>query len=267
MLSTSTLLRRACAWCSDRESKEIENMEKNRRPTDRRTLSPPKIASYVGIAAGAIVLLCMLVLLLFPDPFVNRFIKPRITEAFAQAYPACAIRIAHMNYSFVRNRFGVDSVAVSAVDSTFSSTIGPFSVSGISWMHLLWGGTLGRKDFANSVVDVHDIQLNFPQEQYALRCDLLRVSVPDSEIVVEALQLHPTGDDEQFFAGSKFRRTRFRVIVPRARVMGLAGLELLEGKNYRTRSVRIHDLLLDVLVNKDKPFPKDTVSPRMPHEI
>lgn len=242
-------------------------MEKKRPPTDRRTLSPLKIASYAGAAVGAIVLVCMLVLLLFPDPFVNRFIKPRITEAFAEAYPAYAIRIAHMNYSFLRNRFGVDSVALSAVDSTFSGTIGPFSVSGIGWMHLLWGGTLGPKDFANSVVDVHDIVLNFPQEQYALRCGLLRVSVPDSEIVMEALKLQPTGDDEQFFAGTKFRRTRFRLIVPRARVMGLACLEVLEGKNYRTRSAQIHDLYLDVLINKDKPFPKDTASPLMPQDI
>jgi hypothetical protein len=245
----------------------IEVMKNTHPLAHWRKLSTLKRASYAGIAAGAMVLVCVLALLLFSDPLANRFIKPRIIRAFAEAYPTYAIRLADMHYSVVRNRFGFDSVGLSAVDSTFSSTVGPFSVSGISWMHLLWGGELGPNDFADADLDVHDIELNFRQEHYALRCGLLRVSVPDSEIVVEGLNLHPPGDDEQFFAGSKFRKTRFRLVVPHARVMGMACLDLLEGKSYHTRSAKIHDALVDVLINKDKPFPKDTANPRMPHEI
>jgi len=242
-------------------------MQNEHPPTDRQKLSPLKVASYAGFALGAIVLVCVLVLLLFSDPLVNRFIKPRITKAFAEAYPAYSIRIADMNYSVFKNRFGFDSVAVSAVDGTFSSTMGPFSVSGIGWMHLLWGGSLAPDDFANSVLDAQDIVLNLPQSQYELRCKRMRVSVPDSEIVVEALKLHPLGDDEQFFAGSKFRRTRLSLVTPQCSVMGLACLDLLQGKTYRTRSVQIHDASLDVLVNKDKPDSKDTLGPFMPNEI
>ena len=242
-------------------------MQNKHPPTDRRKLSPLKIASYAGIALGAVVLVCVLALLLFPDPFVNRFIQPRITKAFAEAYPAYSIRIADMHYSFFKNRFGFDSVALSAVDSTFSGTMGPISVSGIGWMHLLWGGSLAPNDFGTSVVEAQDIVLNLPRAQYEARCGLLRVSVPDSEIVAEALNLHPSGDDEQFFAESKFRRTRFRLVVTRARVMGLACLELLEGKSYRGRSAQIHDAFLDVLINKDKAYPKDTSSPLMPNQI
>ena len=242
-------------------------MQKKHPLTEWRHLSTLKKASYAGVTAGACALVCLLALLLFADPLANRFIKPKIIKAFTDVYPAYAIRIADMQYSVVRNRFGFDSVALSSADSTFSCTVGPFSVSGISWMHLLWGGKIGTKDFADADLDAHDIELNFPQEQYALRCGLLRMSLPDSEIVVEALKLHPSGDDEQFFAGSKFRRTRLRLVVPHARVMGLACLELLEGKNYRTRSAHIYDALVDVLINKDKPFPKDTASPLMPHEI
>jgi len=225
------------------------------------------MASYAGYALGAIALVCMLALLLFSDPLVNRFIKARITEALAEAYPAYSIRIGNVNYSVFRNRFTFDSVALSAVDGTFSSNGGPFSVSGIGWMHLLWGGSLAPDDLANSVVDAHDIVLNLPQGQYEVRCGLLRVSVPDSEIVVESLKLHPAGDDEHFFAGSEFRRTRFRLVVPHARVLGLACLELLQGKNYRTRSAQIHDAFLDILVNRDKPRTTDTSSFPMPNEI
>jgi hypothetical protein len=236
-------------------------------PSDRRTPGPLNMVSYASVAVAAIVLVCVLALLLFPDPLVNRFIKPRIAEAFADAYPAYSIRIAGMHYSFFKNRFGFDSVALSAVDGTLSSNVGPFSVSGIVWMHLLWGGSLAPDDFANSVVDARDIVLNIPQEQYELRCGLLRVSVPDSEIVVEGLKLHPSCDDEWFFAGTNFRKTRFRLVVPHARAMGVGCLELLQKKNYRTRSAQIQDVFLDVLINKEKPCAKDASSPLMPYEM
>jgi hypothetical protein len=242
-------------------------MKNEHPPTDLRKLLPLKIALYAGFVVGAIVLVCVLAFLLFPDSIVNRFVKPRIEKAFTEAYPAYSIRIADMNYSVLRNRFGFDSVALSAVDSTFSGNVGPFYVSGIGWMNLLWGGSLGLNDFANSIADAKDIMLKLPQLHYELRCERLCVSVPDSEIVVEAFELHPLGDDEQFFAGSKFRETRFHLVIPHARVMGLACLELLQGKMYRTRSIQIHDLFLDALVNKDKSNSIDTSSPLMPNEI
>jgi hypothetical protein len=244
----------------------IEHM-KNKRPPTRRTLLPRKIPSYAGYTVGAIVLVCMLALLLVSDPLVNRFIKARITRALAEAYPAYSIRIANVSYSILRDRFEFDSVALSAVDGSFSSSMGPFSVSGIGWMHLLRGAGVAPSDLANSVVAAHDVVLNLQQKQYELRCALVRVSVPDSEIVVEDLRIHPTGDDEHFFAGSEFRKPRFRLVVPYAGVTGLACLELLQGKNYRARSAQIHDAFLDVLINKDKPYSKDTSSIPMPNEM
>lgn len=232
----------------------------------RRKLSPLKIASYAGFAVGAIALICVLALLVFLDPLLNTYIKPRITKAFVEAYPAYSIRIGEMNYSILKSRFGFSSVALSAVDGSFSSSMGPFSVSRITWMHLLWGGKLGPNDLANADLYAQDIKLNFPQSHYELRCGPLHASVPDSEIVVKALKIHPLVDDDQFFAGSNFRETRFHLVLPHAKVMGFAFLELLQGKNYRTRSVQIHDLFLDVLVDKDKPFSEDT-PPLMPNEI
>jgi len=235
--------------------------------TDRQKLSPLKIASYVGFAVGAIVLVCVLAFLFFPGTLVNRFIKPSITKAFAEAYPAYSIRIAEMNYSILKNRFGFDSIVLHAVDGTFSSNMGSFSVSGIEWIHLLWGGTLGPKDLTNVDLDAQGIELNFPQSHYKFRCKRLRVSVPDSEMVAESLEVHPLAGDEEFFRGSKFRRTRLSFVTPQCSVMGLAYLELLQGKSYRARSVHIHDAVLDILVNKDKPDSRDTSGPFMPNEI
>jgi hypothetical protein len=245
----------------------IDNMPNEQPPTDRRKLSPLKIATYVGIAIGTIMLICVLILLLYPDPLVNRFIKPRITKAFAEAYPAYSMRIADMNYSLLQNRFGFDSVALSAVDSSFTGSLGRLSVRGIGWMHLLWGGSLALHDFANAVMDAQSIVLNLPEEQYELRCGLLRVSVPDSAMVTDSLELHPSAGDAQFFEGSKFRKTRFSLVTSQCSVMGLACLDLVQGKNYRARSAQIQNVFLDVLINKDKPSAKDTSSPPMPNEI
>jgi hypothetical protein len=242
-------------------------MQKEHPPLERRTPSLLKRGSYVVAALGALTLVCLLALLLFPDPLVNRFVKPRITEAFAEAYPAYALHIGEMNYSVLKNRIGCDSIAVGAVDSTFSCTMGPLTVSGIGWMHLLGGGSLGPQDFADAAVDLHAIALNFPESQYALRCEMVRVSVPDSELVVETLSLHPSVDDEDFFAESTFRKTRFRLAVPSARMQGVACLDLLQAKSYRTRSARIQNMQLDALVNKDKPGASPTARPLMPNEV
>jgi hypothetical protein len=176
------------------------------------------------------------------------------------------MRIADMNYSVFKNRFGFNSVALRAVDGKFSGTMGPISVSGIGWMHLLWGGSLATKDFANSVVDAHNIVMNLRESQYEFRCERLRVSVPDSEMVAKLIKLHQLAGDEEFFGGSKARRTRFSLVTSQCSVKGLSCLQLLQGKMYRARSVQIHDAFLDVLVNKDKPYIEDT-PPLMPNEI
>ncbi len=94
-------------------------MQNEHPPTDRRKLPLLKIASYAGFAVIAIVLVCVLALLLFPDPLVNRYIKPRITKAFAEAHPAYSICVADMHYNVLKNRFGFDSVALRAVDGSF----------------------------------------------------------------------------------------------------------------------------------------------------
>jgi hypothetical protein len=86
-------------------------------------------------------------------------------------------------------------------------------------------------------------------------------------MVVESLKIHPLTGDDEFFEGSKFRRTRLSIAAPHCNVMGFACLELLQGKSYRARSVHIHDALIDILVNKDKPDSRDTSGPFMPNEI
>jgi hypothetical protein len=245
----------------------MEQQHNSHTPTDRKTSSRRKFTVYTFLAVGSVVLLSALLFFFCTDSFINTFLKGRITEAFREAYPAYGIRIGGIQYNIRENRIGFDSVALTAVDSTLSCTIDAYSMSGIGWLELLWARGLVPSGFTGTVLDARGIVFTFPRQQYELRCRLLRVSVPDSEIVVDALGLHPLGDDEQFFAGSKFRRTRFRIAVPTASVTGLACLELLQGKMYRARSAHIRDAFVDVLINKDKPAALDTSSPPMPNEI
>jgi hypothetical protein len=242
-------------------------MKHEHSPNNRRKSMLLKIALYAIFSIGTIILIFVLTLLFFPDPLVNRFIKPGITKAFSEAYPAYSIRIDNMNYSFLKNRFGFDSVALRAVDGTLSSNIGSFSIDGIRWMHFFWGGSIEANDFAHADLAVQDIELKLPKSHYKFRCKGLRVSVPDSEMVAESIEIHPLAGDDEFFGESKFRKTRLSFMVPHFSVMGLGCLELLQGKSYRARSIHIKDALLDILVNKYKPDSHDTTGLFMPNEI
>ncbi len=241
---------------------------KNEHPSGkRRTFSLLKIVSYAGIFAGFVVIVGALTLMLFIDPFVNRFIKPRITTAIAKAYPEYTVLIGEMKYGVLKNRFQFYAVSVKDVDHTFSSTIGPLSVSGIDWTHLLWGGDLTPKNLTNVIINVQDIQMSFRKSKYELYCERLHISVPDSEFAAETFDLIPLSGDEEFFKESAFRRTRFRFVSSQFTIKGLEYLGLLEGKKYAARTVQLHDFSLDILINKDKPVINDSVLSPMPNEI
>jgi hypothetical protein len=238
----------------------------NHGPADRSKLSPRKIAKYAGLAFGAVILVCVLVFLFFPDTYINGYLKNQIIRAFAKAYPAYSIRIAGVHYNLWENRIGCDSIALTSNDSTFSCSIAKFSLSGIGWVPILWRGEIASKDLNGSVADVREMVLSFRQSQYELRCARLRVSVPGSEIWAETLELHPLVEDDKFFAGSKFRRTRFRIVLPQCRVTGADCLGLLQGKTYRARSVKVNDASFDILVDMDTPYNKNSSRPLMPNE-
>jgi hypothetical protein len=90
--------------------------------------------------------------------------------------------------------------------------------------------------------------------------------VPGSELIAEGTELRTLVGDEEFFAAHAFRTTRFHVAVPECRVLGLAYGELLQGKSYRARSVRVAGPTLEVLVNREKPLEPFVKPPLMVHE-
>jgi hypothetical protein len=145
--------------------------------------------------------------------------------------------------------------------------VAKFSVSGVGRIQLLWGGGVAPDNLVSADAEAKNIVLNFRWIHYELRCQRLYVSVPDSAIFADSVVLHPTVSDEQFFAGSKFRKTRYRLNLPRFRVMGTASLGLLKGQVRGARTARLDDAYLDILINKDKPFAIDSLRPSMPNEL
>jgi hypothetical protein len=82
----------------------------------------------------------------------------------------------------------------------------------------------------------------------------------------QGIELRPLGSDEEFFAARSFRRTRFHVVVPECKVLGLVYGELLRGKSYVARSVHFSRPSFDALVNLDKPAQPFVKSPLMLNE-
>ena len=212
-------------------------------------------------------LLCVVGYLSFPDAFVRRFVEERITKGFAASYPDYSIRISGMHFDIMKNRITCDTVTLSRNDSTFSCSVAALSVSGIRWLGVLRGQSARLQSLGGSVVEAGEVEMAFQPSGYGLWCGPLRVSVPDSEIAADALEIHPLVNEEQFLGESRFRKTRFDMRARQCRLAGLACVDLLQGKNMHARSMVFRDVSLDVLINKDKPSAVDSRGPRMPNEI
>jgi hypothetical protein len=231
-----------------------------------KKLSLLKVMKYVTIVIGAVILICMLAFIFFPDPFINALLKDRITKAFAEAYPAYSLQLGDMHYSVWKNRLGCDSITLKSGNSRFSGSVASISVGGIGWMKILWQREFTINDLSSSVIDAQKLVLNFQKPQNELSIGMIHISEPDSELTADSIRYHPSVDDEQFFAKSQFRQTRFRFDISQLKIMGLDFSSLLQGGIYNTRSININGLFADILENMDKPFDVNSTNPQMPNE-
>jgi hypothetical protein len=174
------------------------------------------------------------------------------------------LRIGELDYAVGANRLIAQSVTLSATNSTLK--VGRISLTGVRWARLLWGTAALADVLAKASLDATNLDVQFPQAHYGIRCARLRASVPGSELSAEGTELRTLVEDEEFFAAHDFRTTRFHVVVPECKVVGLAYGELLQGKSYRARSVHFSGPSFDALVNRDKPVEPFVKSPLMVHE-
>jgi hypothetical protein len=174
------------------------------------------------------------------------------------------LRLGRLDYSARANRLVAQSVTLSATNSTLKTS--RISVTGVRWERFLWGTAPLADILADASLDATNLDVEFPQAKYGLRCARLRASVPGSELFAEGTELRTLVGDEEFFAAHDFRTTRFHLVLPGCRVLGLAYRELLQGKSYRARSIHLSGPSFDALVNRDQPVPPFMKPPLMVHE-
>jgi hypothetical protein len=228
------------------------------------TLSLRRTSACVGATLGALILAAAVLLLVFHGAILDGYGKRKAERAFARAHPGSVLRIGKLDYSVGANRMVAQSVTLSATHTTLK--IGRISLTGIGWARLLLGSAPLADVLAKASLDATNLDLEFPQARYGIRCARLRTSVPDSELIAEGTELRTLLGDEAFFAAHKFRAALFHVVVPECRVLGLEYGELLQGKSYRARSVQISRPSFEAWVNRDKPVGPFVKAPLMVHE-
>jgi hypothetical protein len=223
-----------------------------------------KALKYPGFIVGGVIIICVLVVVSFPDPLINYFLKERISKAFTEAYPEDSIHIGRMHYNIWKNRLGSDTITLKTKDYTLNVSF--FSVTGIGLMKILRQSNFTPNTLVNSVFDVQNVELYFRKSQQVLRLGTLHISVPDSELIADSIKYHSILDEEHFFAISQFRQSRYRLNIPQIKIISLDCLALLQGKALNAKNIHISDALVDILVNMDKPYNMNSTNPQMPHE-
>jgi len=222
-----------------------------------RRLSLRRLTALAGACLGALVLAGAVLILVFGGAILNSYGKSKAERALVKAHPGSVLRIGELHYSLGANRLIAQSVTLSATNATLK--VDRISMSGVRWFRLFRGAAALDDVLAKASLDATNLYLQFPQARYGIRCARLRASVPSSELIAEGTELRPLVGDEEFFGGHEFRTTRFHVVIPECRVLGLAYDELLKGKSYKAGSVQFFRPSFDALVNRDKlvePFVK-----------
>jgi hypothetical protein len=230
----------------------------------RSRVSSRKLLAWLGEFLVALVVTFGVLLAFFSGAFLNGYCRLKVERAFAKAHPGSELRIGQLDYSLRANRLIAESAALKSTNTTLKT--GRISVMGVRWIGLLSGASTLANVLANASLDATNLDMEFRQTHYEIRCARLQASAPSSELSAQGIELRPLGSDEEFFAARSFRRTRFHVVVPECKVLGLVYGELLRGKSYVARSVHFSQPSFDALVNLDKPAQPFVKSPLMLHE-
>jgi hypothetical protein len=227
--------------------------------------SLPRISLGRGLLVlGAIVLAIAMTVLLFGGAILNRYGKEKAERAFAESHPGYALRIGELDYSVVANRLVAQSVTLSGTEVMLR--VGRISLTGVGWSWFLRRTAPLEDVLARARLDATNLDLEYPKARYGIRCARLRASMPASELITEGIELRPSIGDEAFFAAHTFRATRFHVVIPECRILGLDYDEALQGSSFHVRSMQIFRPSFDALVDRDKPPPPFEKSPLMVHE-
>lgn len=181
----------------------------------RKKLSLRRLSAYVGLSVGALVLAVAVLILFFGHAILNRYGKEKAERAFAEAHPGYALRIGELDYAVFANRLVAQSVTLVATNTTLK--VGRISLTGVRWARVLWGAADLAAVLATASLDATNLDVEFRQAHYGIRCARLRASVPESELIAEGTELRPLADDATYFVAHAYRTPRFHVVVPGCR--------------------------------------------------
>jgi hypothetical protein len=242
-------------------------MRRGHGEVDRRNPGGRKVAVYAFLAFGGLVLLCVVLFLTVPNPLLRGLVENRLTKEIGASLPEYSMRLDGFRIDVLKNRIACDAVTLIRNDSSFSCRVDSLSVRGIHWLALLGGSGIDSRSLGGSFIEAGDIDVEIQSSGYTVRTGRVRMSVPDSAMAAENLEIYPSVNDERFFAASRFRETRFDFRARTCSMSGLGCVDLLRGKNMQARSVKIQGVAADILINKDKPPGNGPPGPRMPNEF
>jgi hypothetical protein len=230
-------------------------------------ISARKFVKNVSFIVGALFIISVILIVLFPDPFINTILKKQIAKSFEQSYPEYSIQLGEMRYSVWNNFLECDSIKLQTKDSSFTCSLDSFSIGGISWMKILTQSDFNPDAFSSSIINAEKIIMSFHESMQELSIKKFHISLPDSELTTSSIKYHHLIEDEQFFAKSKFRQTRLRLDISQINIIGLDFMSFLRGNTYSARKINLQDVFADILLNKDKPGEENLSAPQMPNEL
>ena len=128
--------------------------------TDSLTAPPARNVRrqvFKAIAASlAMVVLLAAVLHFSGDALLNRFLRPKLEQAFSAHLPGSSLRLGALHYDFWSNRLGCDSVAMTRTDGAPASA-GSISATGVYWGRLLVGKPNPVQIFSSAQLEVTNL--------------------------------------------------------------------------------------------------------------
>jgi hypothetical protein len=220
------------------------------------------------IIGSAILALAVVIVVYFlPALFLNTMLKEKLTNGIKAAYPAWTVHIASLRYNVLENLFVCDSITASDAGSNYSLFIGSISLTGIGRVGLLQRGRILLPLIKDLRADSRNITLTDLKLGYALSCESIDWSVPDSSLKFAHLAVRPDVSDDRFFAEEPSRRTLFDFSAVQGRLEGADVSGIFSGKGCRIRSVSASDPALSFLVDKEKLLDENRKPPRLPGVI
>lgn len=199
------------------------------------------------------------------NALLNRFLRPKLEQAFAAENPGYGLRVGALHYTAWGDRLHCTAVTLTQPDGAPASARS-ITLTGLKWSRLLLGNRKPAELIRSARLEVTDLSAGVLAAEYRVRCEHLRVSVPDGEIVAKSLSLQPVASEEAFFAATPFRRVRQRLTVASCALRGVGFAALFAGQAYRAKSVEVVGPVLESLANREKPRQPVTVQPPLPHE-